>query len=194
MTELRDREIVRALLDYIGENPDREGLQETPDRVLRMWDKLTSGYNEDPKTILKSFADGAEGVDQMVFQGAIPFWSTCEHHLAPFFGYAHIGYIPNGRVVGLSKLARITDVYARRLSVQERITTQIADAMMECLDPIGVGVVLQCRHSCIESRGVEKRGSITVTSALRGCMKDNAEARSEFLSMVQTATQGMASI
>lgn len=181
-------DLVVELLRRIGEDPTRQGLLETPERVAKAWDFWCKGYNEDPASVLKAFEDGA--CDEMVFQGGLSLWSMCEHHMAPFFGVAHIGYIPNKRVVGLSKLARVTDVFARRLQVQERLTGQIADAIMEHLDPLGVGVVLQCRHTCMESRGVQRRGTITDTTALRGCMKQG-EARTEFLLKVQTASNGL---
>jgi len=161
--------------------------EETPRRVADAWSHWTSGYQHDPATILKVFKDGGDKYNEMVFQGAIPVYSHCEHHLAPFFGVAHIGYIPGTKgIVGLSKLARLTDIFARRLQVQERITMQIADALSEHLQPLGVGVVLRCRHLCMESRGVCKTGTITWTSALRGCM-NNASPREEFLRFVGAA-------
>jgi GTP cyclohydrolase I len=164
-------------------------LQETPKRYLAALLFWTSGYNQEPGQILKTFEDGGEGYDEMVFQGAIPLWSLCEHHVAPFFGVAHVAYIPNGRIVGLSKLSRLVEIFARRLTVQERITTQVADALEKHLEAKGVGVMLQCRHTCIESRGVQKSGSITTTSALRGLFKQS-DARAEFMSMV-AAVQGV---
>lgn len=170
-----------------GENPDREGLQETPERAAAAFGFYTSGYGVEPKDILKLFADGAEdvGTDHgMVLQTNIPVWSQCEHHLAPFFGVAHIGYIPQRRIVGLSKLARLVDVFARRLQVQERLCRQIADALDTNLMPLGVGVVLECRHSCMEARGVQVAGTVTTTSALRGAFKE-ASVRAEFLSLAR---------
>lgn len=190
LSDIEESDLIRGLLYAVGENPDREGLTETPERVLKAWTEMTRGYNMDPASILKTFEDGAESVDQMVFQGAIPLWSTCEHHMLPFFGVAHIGYIPNGRILGLSKFARLVDVFSRRLTVQERITREIADALETNLKPLGVGVVLQCRHSCMEARGVCRAGSVTISTALRGGMKDNQSARAEFLSMVRTSSQG----
>ncbi len=184
--------LIFDLLNQIeGENPLREGLRLTPSRVSMAWEEWTCGYGQDPADVLATFADGAEDVDELVFQGAIPFWSTCEHHLAPFFGIAHIGYLPNGRVVGLSKLQRLLQIYARRLTIQERIGTQVAAALEQHLQPRGVGVVLQCRHSCMESRGINKAGSITMTSALRGLFKTAPDARAEFLGFVQAASQGL---
>lgn len=167
----------------------REGLRETPDRFAKAWEFLTSGYDQDPEQVLKSFEDGSERYDEMVFQGAVPVWSMCEHHMLPFWGVAHIGYIPNGKIVGLSKFSRLVDIFARRLQVQERLTAQIADALDEHLKPKGVGVVLRCRHGCMESRGIQKSGTVTFTSALRGGLK-TAEARAEFLKFVELADQG----
>lgn len=176
------------LLRFDIDDPGREGLRETPDRVVRAWEFWLSGYKQNPFDVLKSFEDGAANVDELVFQGAIPFWSVCEHHLAPFFGLAHVGYIPNGRIVGLSKISRLIDVFARRLQVQERLTQEIANALRAgLLDPLGVGVVLQARHACMESRGICKVGSVTTTSALLGVFKDKPEARAEFMSFVTMA-------
>lgn len=183
----------KAVLEKIaGENPSREGLSETPARMARAWLEWTAGYGRDPASVLKTFGDGA--CNEMVFQGGIQFYSLCEHHAAPFFGVAHIGYIPNGRIVGLSKMARLVDVFARRLTVQERLCNQVADAMQDNLQPLGVGVVMQARHLCLESRGVQKPGTVTVTSALRGVIMDKPDVRAEFLSMVQTSVQGYRSI
>lgn len=178
-----DDAVVR-LLQHIGEDPEREGLRETPQRVIKAWSEWTAGYNQNPADILKGFEDGADKYDEFVFQGSIPFYSTCEHHLAPFFGVAHIGYIPTGRIVGLSKLSRLLDIFARRLQCQERISVQVADALMNALKPLGVGVVLQARHMCMESRGICKSGTVTTTSALRGLVKERPEVREEFLSFV----------
>jgi GTP cyclohydrolase I len=140
---------------------------------------------KNPADVLKVFEDGAEGVDQMVLETDIPIYSFCEHHMAPIFGVAHIAYIPNGKVVGLSKLVRVADIFARRLQVQERLTNQIADALNDHLEPIGVGVVIQARHGCMESRGVCKHGVVTTTSALRGAIKEEASTRAEFMSLVR---------
>jgi GTP cyclohydrolase I len=191
MQENKGLSTIRQLLTLIGEDPAREGLQETPARVVKAWEVWAGGYGLSPKDVLKEFKDGAEGYDEMVFQGAIPFYSHCEHHLAPFFGYAHVAYIPKGKIVGLSKLARLVDIFARRLQVQERMGKQIADALTECLEPLGAAVVLQARHMCMESRGVKITGTVTVTSALRGNFKDQPEVRAEFISLVQTAMQGV---
>lgn len=176
-------DIIVRLLQYIGEDPTREGLQETPKRVLKAWKEWTAGYSIDPATVFKVFADGGENYDEMVVVKNLPFYSHCEHHLAPFFGTATIAYIPNKKVVGLSKLGRILHVFSKRLQVQERLTTQIADAISNHLLPKGVGVLVRARHLCMESRGIACQGHETVTSALRGALLTNAAARQEFLSI-----------
>lgn len=178
-------DIVIRLLQFIGEDFTREGLRETPARVIKAWrEEWGRGYRQDPKDVLKVFEDGGEKYDEMILVRDIPIYTHCEHHLAPFFGVAHIGYVPNGKVVGLSKLARLADIFARRLQVQERLTAQIADALMEGLQPKGVAVVLQCRHLCMESRGISKQGSITTTSKLLGVMMNTPAARSEFFALI----------
>ncbi len=179
-----DLEAVRQLLRLIGENPDREGLEETPQRFLKAWADYTRGYNEKPEDILKVFEDGAQKVDEMVIVRDVPVYSLCEHHLAPFFGRAFIGYVPDQRIVGLSKISRLVEVFGRRLQVQERLTNQIADALYNNLQPLGVAVVIECRHMCMESRGIRHVGVSTVTSALRGTIKDNPDTRREFLSLI----------
>jgi len=163
----------------------REGLQDTPKRVAKAWEHWTRGYSADIAGILKVFEDGAENYDEMVVVRDIPIYSKCEHHLADIFGTATIAYIPNGKVVGLSKLSRLADAFARRLQVQERMTVQIADALVEHLAPLGVGVVIKARHMCMESRGLCQQGHHTVTSALRGKLKDDPQARAEFLALAQ---------
>jgi GTP cyclohydrolase IA len=183
-------DLIRRFLRCYGIDPDRrEGTKETPARVAAAWEFWLSGYKQDPLAILKTFEDGAERADEMVFQGAIPFFSSCEHHLAGIFGIAHVGYIPKGRIVGLSKVGRVIDVFSRRLQVQERLTQQIADCLWKGLEPIGVGVVLQGRHLCLESRGICKVGSVTTTSALIGALKEKPEARAEFMAMVTMAAE-----
>jgi GTP cyclohydrolase I len=176
---------VRRLIQFAGDDPTRGGLLETPARVAAAWRFWCSGYERDPVEVLKTFEDGAEGCDEMVVVKDIPFYTHCEHHLTPFFGTATIGYLPNGKVAGLSKLSRVLDVFARRLQVQERLTTQVADALVEGLEPKGVGVVLKARHLCMESRGVCQQGHHTVTSALRGVFKEEASARAEFLALAR---------
>jgi len=180
----RDVQMVRQLLRLIGEDPDREGLQETPLRFLKAMAEYTRGYREKPEDVLKVFEDGGEGVDEMVIVRDIPVYSLCEHHLAPFFGKAYVGYVPDKKILGLSKISRLVEVYSRRLQVQERLTNQIADALAKHLQPLGVAVVIECRHLCMESRGVKHAGSSTVTSALRGSIKKNADTRKEFLSLI----------
>jgi GTP cyclohydrolase I len=182
-------DIVLRLLEFIGEDPTREGLQETPRRVLKAWKEWAQGYGVDPASILKTFTDGAENCgDEFVIVRNIPIVSKCEHHLADITGFAHVGYIPNGKIVGLSKLARLADLFARRLQVQERLTNQIADALVECLEPKGVGVVIHAAHACMSSRGVKVQGSITTTSAMRGVCLSKPEARHEFLSLCEART------
>lgn len=170
---------VRTLLAMIGEDPTRPGLLDTPDRVVRAFVEMTEGYHVDPADVLaRRFADRC---DEMVVVSDIDFTSLCEHHLLPFVGVAAIGYLPDDEVVGLSKLARLVDVFARRLQVQERMTDQIADALWDHVGPLGVGVVVQAKHSCMGCRGVRKPGATMTTSAMRGAMRDNPETRAEFL-------------
>lgn len=159
----------------------REGLRDTPERMVKAWTQWTSGYEVDIAGLLKTFEDGADGYDGMVIVKDIPIYSKCEHHLADIFGTATIAYIPDGKVVGLSKLSRLAEAFARRLQVQERLTTQIADALVEHLAPLGVGVVIRARHMCMESRGICQQGHHTITSALRGVIKDEPSAREEFM-------------
>ncbi len=175
---------LRALLEYIGEDPNREGLLETPARVLRSYEEHFSGYRDDAsKHLAKTFGD-VEGYDELVLISDIEVFSHCEHHLVPFVGKAHVGYIPNGRVVGLSKIARVVDVFAKRLQVQEKLTTQIADAIQTHLSPQGVAVVMQCQHFCMCYRGVRKPGSWTTTSKLHGCFLSDPAARMELLTLI----------
>ena len=174
---------VRRMLQYVGENPARGGLLETPRRVAKAWGHWCSGYDKNASEILKVFEDGAEKCDEMVVVKDIPIYSKCEHHMADIFGTATIAYIPNGKIVGLSKLSRLADMFARRLQVQERLTNQIADALEEHLHPKGVGVIIRARHMCMESRGICQQGHHTITSALRGVLKEKPEARAEFLEL-----------
>lgn len=176
---------VHHLLRRIDPDPNREGLDETPARVAKAWGFWTKGYAENPADILKVFEDGAANYDEMVSVVNIPVYSHCEHHLAPIFGVATVAYIPNGRIVGLSKLSRLVDCFARRLQVQERLTTQIADALDEHLRPRGVGVWISARHMCMESRGICQQGHHTVTTALRGVIKEDSRARAEFLALTR---------
>ena len=176
---------IRRLLQYVGENPARGGLAETPARVAKAWKEWCSGYGMDPKDVMKTFEDGAEGVDEMVVVKDIPFYTHCEHHMAPFFGTATIAYLPNKKIVGLSKLSRLLDIYAKRLQVQERLGCQVADAIMDNLDALGCGVVITARHLCMESRGIKKQGAETVTSAVRGLFKTDPAVRAEFLALAR---------
>jgi GTP cyclohydrolase I len=177
-------DIITRLLQYIGEDPTREGLKETPARVLKAWKEWTSGYAQNPFTIMKCFEDGSENYDEMVVVRDLPFYSHCEHHLAPFFGTATIAYIPTKRIVGLSKLGRLLEIYSRRLQVQERMTTQIANVIQKELQPKGCGVILRARHLCMESRGLNRQGHHTITSALRGVFLED-KVRAEFLAMAK---------
>jgi GTP cyclohydrolase I len=183
-------DIVTRLLQYIGEDPTREGLRETPRRVLNAWREWATGYGQDPATILKLFEDGAQDYDELVVVHNVPVVSKCEHHLADIIGHAHVGYIPKGKIVGLSKLARVVDIFARRLQVQERMSNQIADALMEHLQPLGAGVIIRAQHSCMSTRGVKVHGSVTTTSAMRGALLDKPAARSEFIDLCRMAEQG----
>lgn len=175
---------VTRLLQYVGDNPARGGLTETPARVAKAWKFWCSGYGKDPKQILKVFEDGAEKHNQMVTVTGIPVYSHCEHHLAPIFGTATVSYIPNGKIVGLSKLSRLVDMFARRLQVQERLTDEVADALHDNLEPLGTGVCIKARHMCMESRGICQQGHHTITTALRGVMLDQPAARAEFMRQV----------
>lgn len=177
---------VRFLLESIGEDPARGGLLETPARYVKALREMTAGYSQRPAEVLKVFEDGGEECDQMVVVKDVPIYSMCEHHMAPFMGTASIAYIPDGAIVGLSKLARLADVYARRLQVQERLTYQIAQALEDSLAPKGVGVVVKCRHLCMESRGVRVHGTETVTSSLRGAILRDSVVRAEFLSLAHS--------
>jgi GTP cyclohydrolase I len=175
----------RRLLSSLGEDPNRPGLHETPARVAKAWKHWTSGYDQDPAAILKAFEDGAEEYNELIVVRGIPVYSHCEHHLAPFFGKATVGYVPNGKIVGLSKLTRLVDVFAKRLQVQERMTIQIANALMEALEPKAVGVVIKCRHMCMESRGIRTPGEETITSAMLGELQPNLALRTEFLALAR---------
>lgn len=178
------RQAVRTILGYIGEDPNREGLRETPDRILRSFKELYSGYGVEVTPIMKTFRDGGEDNDEMIVQRNIHFFSMCEHHMLPFVGVAHVAYLPEKKIVGLSKLARLVEVYARRLQVQERMTCQIANALMETLKPKGAACVIHATHLCMAQRGVGKHHSDTITSSLRGCFKDDPNTRSEFLKFI----------
>lgn len=180
----RKESLVRSMLTEIGEDPEREGLRRTPLRVAKAMDFLTSGYSLSAEEILKG-AIFKEDVKEMVVVRDIEFYSMCEHHMLPFFGHAHVGYLPNGQVVGLSKVARVVDVFARRLQVQERLTNQVADALMEHLGAHGVAVVMEASHTCMMMRGVQKQRSTTVSSAMRGTFDENPSTRAEFMSFIR---------
>ena len=175
---------VREILEAVGEDPSREGLLETPARVARMYQEIFSGLEADPKDFLKIFDEGP-GHDELVLVKDIPLYSVCEHHLLPFIGRAHIAYIPkNGRIIGLSKFARIVDCFARRPQVQERLTGKIADFLFEQLEPLGVAVFIQAEHLCMTMRGARAAGAMTQTSALRGCMRSDAKTRAEVMALL----------
>ena len=175
---------VRGILRYLGEDPDREGLRETPSRVVRAWAEHFGGYAMDPGEYLAKTFEEVAGYDELVLVSDIEVMSHCEHHMVPFVGRAHVGYIPNGRVVGLSKIARVVDVFAKRLQVQEKLTKQIADAMQTHLRPQGVAVIMQCQHFCMCYRGVKKPGSWTTTSKLYGVFLENAASRMELFTLI----------
>jgi GTP cyclohydrolase I len=181
---------VREILLAIGEDPDRDGLRDTPARVARACEEQFSGLGQEPESVLTTVFDA--GHDEMVLVRDIDFYATCEHHLIPFFGVAHVGYIPNekGQLTGLSKLARLVDLYARRPQVQERMTSQIADALMSVLEPSGVIVVIEAEHLCMAMRGVRKPGARTVTSAVRGSFRDNDSTRAEAMSLLASRQGG----
>jgi GTP cyclohydrolase IA len=172
---------VTRMLQAIGEDPTRQGLLETPKRVVKAWGEWFSGYKQNPVNLFKTFEDGAEGLDEMILLTDIPVFSHCEHHITPFIGTAHVAYIPNGKIVGLSKLVKVVDMFSRRLQVQERLTRQIADCIEEQLNPLGVAVVVQAKHFCMCTRGVKSPNTNTTTIAVRGAFKTNPETRAEYM-------------
>ncbi|NCO02339.1 MAG: GTP cyclohydrolase I FolE [Epsilonproteobacteria bacterium] len=176
---------VKTMMLHVGENPEREGLLETPSRVRKAYEFIYGGYKENPKEILEK-ALFTSSNDEMVLIKDIEFYSTCEHHLLPIIGRVHVAYIPDGKVVGLSKIPRVVNVFARRMQIQEQLTEQIADAIMESIAPKGVAVVVVARHMCMEMRGVEKINSTTTSSALRGLFKKDEKTRSEFFSLINS--------
>jgi len=179
--------LISELLENLGENPGREGLLKTPARVAGMYEFLTKGYQQDIKSVLNG-AIFKEKYSEMVIVRDIDFFSLCEHHLIPFYGKVHIAYIPNGKIIGLSKLPRIVEVFARRLQVQERLTQQIADTLYDNLNPDGVAVVVEARHLCMIMRGVEKQNSIATTSAMLGAFRNDVKTRTEFLTLINRPT------
>ncbi len=174
---------VRTLLAEIGEDPDREGLARTPERVRRMYDELTSGYHVDPDALMNGACFSVD-YDEMVVVRGIEFFSLCEHHLLPFTGHAHVGYLPRGRVIGLSKIPRIVDMYAHRLQIQERLTMEVADFLMERLEPKGVACVIEATHLCTMMRGVRKQEATMVTSSMTGTFRRDARTRAEFMGLI----------
>jgi GTP cyclohydrolase I len=185
MTETRrTKDAIRTVLLEVGEDPDREGLVKTPERVEKALQFLTRGYRDDPRALLNN-ALFTVSYDEMVIIRDIDVFSLCEHHLLPFYGKAHVAYLPNGKVVGLSKIPRLVDMFARRLQVQERLTVQIAQEIEECVDPRGVGVVIEAMHFCMIMRGVEKQNSVAVTSCMKGCFREQQQTREEFLALIK---------
>ena len=183
-------EITRELLVRLGEDPTRDGLQRTPERMARALQYLTRGYNEDPVKLLRNALFDVS-YDEMVIVKDIEMFSLCEHHMLPFFGKVHVAYIPNGRVIGLSKIPRLIELFSRRLQIQERLTTQIAETIQKVIEPQGVGVVIEARHLCMMMRGVEKQHSAAVTSSMLGCFRNEEETRSEFLSLIRQRPNGV---
>lgn len=184
-------QIVKQLLAHLGEDPEREGLKETPRRVSQAWKFLTKGYQTDPKAVLNN-AIFHEPVDEMITIRDIELYSMCEHHLLPFFGKCHVAYLPKGKIIGFSKIPRLVDMYARRLQVQERLTQQIAQTIEELLEPRGVAVVIEAVHLCMTMRGVEKQNSVAVTSAMLGGFRTNRASRMEFLNLIRGRSHDLA--
>jgi GTP cyclohydrolase I len=184
VTAANFEDLVREMIVRLGEDPQREGLTRTPERVHRAMEHLTRGYKEDPDAMLKG-ALFTVTYDEMVIVKDIEMFSLCEHHLLPFFGKVHVAYIPNGKVIGLSKIPRLVEIFSRRLQIQERMTTQIAETIQKAIEPQGVGVVIEARHLCMMMRGVEKQHSSAVTSSMLGCFRDEQETRTEFLALIR---------
>ncbi|MGA2357486.1 MAG: GTP cyclohydrolase I FolE [Terriglobales bacterium] len=190
LTSATYEELVREMIVRLGEDPDREGLSRTPARVEKAMRFLVKGYKEDPEALLRK-ALFTVGYDEMVIVKDIEMFSLCEHHLLPFFGKVHVAYIPNGKVIGLSKIPRLIEAFSRRLQIQERLTTQIAEAIQNAIEPQGVGVVIEARHLCMMMRGVEKQHSSAVTSSMLGSFRNEEETRTEFLSLIRQRTNGV---
>ncbi|MGO9210171.1 MAG: GTP cyclohydrolase I FolE [Terriglobales bacterium] len=184
LTSASMQELLRELIVRLGEDPERDGLLRTPERMQRSLEYLTKGYREDPDKLLKGALFNVD-YDEMVIVKDIEMFSLCEHHLLPFFGKVHVAYIPKGKVIGLSKLPRLIDIFARRLQVQERLTTQIAETIQRAIEPQGVGVVIEARHLCMMMRGVEKQHSSAVTSSMLGAFREEKETRDEFLALIR---------
>jgi GTP cyclohydrolase IA len=190
VTSASFEDLVEEILVRLGEDPKREGLVRTPNRVHRAYEFLTKGYKEDPEAMLKN-ALFTVTYDEMVIVKDIEMFSLCEHHMLPFFGKVHVAYIPNGKVIGLSKLPRLIEIFSRRLQIQERLTTQIAETIQKAIEPQGVGVVIEARHLCMMMRGVEKQHSAAVTSSMLGCFRHEQETRTEFLSLIRNRANGL---
>ena len=190
LTSASFEDLVREMLVRLGEDPEREGLTSTPERMRKAMQYLTKGYSEDPEALLKG-ALFTVTYDEMVIVKDVEMFSLCEHHLLPFFGKVHVAYIPKGRVIGLSKIPRLIEVFSRRLQIQERLTTQIAETIQKVIEPQGVGVVIEARHLCMMMRGVEKQHSAAVTSSMLGCFREEQETRTEFLSLIHNRTNGV---
>ena len=190
LTSASFEELMKEMIVRLGEDPEREGLLRTPARVHKAFEFLTKGYNEDPEAMLKK-ALFTVTYDEMVIVKDVEMFSQCEHHMLPFFGKVHVAYIPNGRVIGLSKIPRLIEMFSRRLQIQERLTTQIAETIQKVIQPQGVGVVIEARHLCMMMRGVEKQHSAAVTSSMLGCFRDEQETRQEFLSLIRQRPNGV---
>jgi GTP cyclohydrolase I len=190
LTSASYEELMREILIRLGEDPDREGLARTPERVHKAFEFLTKGYHEDPEALLRK-ALFTVSYDEMVIVKDIEMFSLCEHHMLPFFGKVHVAYIPNGKVIGLSKIPRLVELFSRRLQIQERLTTQIAETIQRTIEPQGVGVVIEARHLCMMMRGVEKQHSEAVTSSMLGSFRAEEETRAEFLALIRQRSNGV---
>lgn len=190
LTSASFEDLVREMLVRLGEDPKREGLLRTPERVHKAYEFLTKGYDEDPEAMLNK-ALFTVTYDEMVIVKDVEMFSLCEHHMLPFFGKVHVAYIPNGKVIGLSKIPRLIEIFSRRLQIQERLTTQIAETIQKAIQPQGVGVVIEARHLCMMMRGVEKQHSAAVTSSMLGCFREEQETRTEFLSLIRNRANGI---
>ncbi|HUO25504.1 MAG TPA: GTP cyclohydrolase I FolE [Candidatus Aquilonibacter sp.] len=190
LTSASFEDLVREIIIRLSEDPDREGLARTPERVRKALQFLTKGYSEDPEALLKE-ALFSERYDEMVIVKDVEMFSLCEHHMLPFFGKVHVAYIPSGKVIGLSKIPRLIELFSRRLQIQERLTTQIAETIQKVVEPQGVGVVVEARHLCMMMRGVEKQHSAAVTSSMLGCFRQEEETRQEFLSLIRQRPNGV---
>jgi len=189
LTSASFEDLVHEMIVRLGEDPDREGLGRTPARVHKTFEYLTRGYQQDPDKLLRG-ALFTVNYDEMVIVKDVEMFSLCEHHMLPFFGKVHVAYIPNGKVIGLSKIPRLIEIFSRRLQIQERLTTQIAESIQRAIEPLGVGVVVEARHLCMMMRGVEKQHSSAVTSSMLGCFRNEQEARTEFLSLIRNKNNG----